>query len=968
MKSYLNQLKIWLKQATHRQRIPLALGLSLLALIALISSTFAWQASKQQTINLLGIERVPQTVELVKLAKDKEGNETDQPLKGTIFALYEVKEKQDQQIGGYYTTDETGKIAVSVPSGNYYFEEITPSPGYTFDQDKTGQLKKRYPFTVTTGASEPVVVTAYNRLITGGLDITKRVVNEDGSPLTEVQKKQDFIFKITFDDKGTYNYQLDNHEELYSLKSGENLTLRHGQQAHFKDIPIGIHYTVTEKQVPRYVTSGSNTSGTIRHEPSIASFLNTYLTTTGQLSLSKEVITGDGSDLTEKQKEQPFTFTVTFSDTDTKFPYETHSGKKGTIQSGDTVTLSHKESLTIGELPLGTTYTVKEEKVPEVTSGQTYWDGTILTAETIYLKVVNEFETDLTKYGTLTFKKEIVSDTPDLEQLFSFEVSLGDKETTYYYQIDEGPFIRHEEGTPIQIKTGQQVHFDHLPAGMSYTIKELPTSHYEGETKEVSGHILTNQPMLYSFINHDQGQPTLTIKKVGVGEGFNADERFDFTLYVNDVPVKDTITLTAGETSQSFPLKVGDRWRVVEKQTNSAYEQTSITNSTGQITETNQAVEVIQTNTYIAPLIQTITGKKHWNIPSEFQNKQPEAITIRLLANKRVVEVKQVTGPNWEYEFKVPVYDTVGEPIAYSIEEEPLRGFVMTADPSSYDITNTYVTPVTSRELTVAKRVTGDTPDTPSNFTFTLTPSQTKVMIQGNGEVTLPRQTFDRPGTYRYTIREEHTGELGYTYDSTVYTWQLVVEEQEGALVITSDTLTKDKLPYSGNQLLFVNHFEESKEGKQQIKGIKTWRHGTNPVNKRPQSIVIQLLADGQVVQQKQVSEKEQWMYQFVAPIYDPDGQKITYTIKEVPVPGYQTTISGYDVTNSFIEESTPINPIKPTDKPNLTVPPKRPGKLLQTNEVRHIGLAIIGLSLLSGVAWFYSNRHQKRSNTGKKK
>ncbi|WP_288395904.1 Cna B-type domain-containing protein [uncultured Vagococcus sp.] len=964
MKKYLKQLTDGIKQAFHRQRILLISVFSLLVVVAITSSTLAWQSTNQQAINTLGIDRVPYPVELLKLAKDKNGNKTETPLEGTIFALYEVKEKSDQQIGGYYKTDKQGKIAVSLPSGNYYFEEITPSPGYTFDQSGDGKIKKRYPFTVTSGESSPLIVTAYNRISTGSLDITKRVVNDDNSPLSVTQKNKDFTFTVLFNDQGTYDYQIDNSDKFYSLKSGESLTLRHGQIASFKDIPVGIHYTVTEKQDIRYISSGENTSGTIKKETSVVSFTNTYLTKTGQLKLRKEVITGDGSKLTLTQKEQPFTFTLIFSDTETLFPYKTKSGKEGTIQSGNTITLTHQDELTINELPIGITYSIKEEESSGVTSGQTHWEGIILSTEPIKINVLNEFKTDVTQTGQLTFEKEVVSEIPNPEEIFSFEVTFGNQETPFTYQIDDGPVFEHTSGDIIQLKAGQRVTFSKLPTGMSYTITELPTPYYQGELTEVSGHILTNQTTSFTFINHDTGQPTLQIQKIGVGKGFDLEELFTFTVYINEKPLKEKIVLKAGETSSEIPLAIGDRWRVVEEPTNDFYEQTNITNSVGQITNINQKVLVTQTNTYTIPPTTLIKGQKHWIIPTEYQEKQPDTIKVKLMIGKQIVEIKEVTGPNWTYEFEVPIYNSVGEKIDYKIEEEPVPGFIGTTDSSSFDITNTYVTPVTSRALTIQKKLTGETPETPSQFNFIMLPNDEVVTITGSGEVTLPSQIFETAGTYTYTIKEQQTGELGYTYDSAVYTWKLVVAEENKALVITEDTLTKDGHPYNEDTLIFTNHFKESKDRKQVINGIKTWHHGSNPTSKQPDSIIVYLLGNGKVVQQKQVSSIDKWTYQFVVPVYDQEGQKINYTIEEEPVPRYQTIISNFDLTNTFIEESKPIKPLKPTDRNDGISPPRRNSRLLQTNEVLNIGLVTLGILILISLGLTYWKKlKSKREN-----
>ena len=949
-----------MKLIAKRQRVLLVSGVSLILFVLMVTSTLAWQASQQKAVNELKLDREPQEVVLTKYAKDKENEETTQVIEGTLFTLYSKTPTGDKQIGGFYTTDKKGQIKVSVPPGTYYFEEVTPSPGYTFDQDEKGQLIKRYPFTVTSDNKEkPIQVTAYNRLSKGKLEVSKQVKNADDSPLTEAQKQQVFTFKITFSDKGTYSYQLEDSDKWYPVKSGDTFTLKHGQQAIFKEIPEGIQYTLTEAQVPGVVSEGSNTSGTIHSKPSQVVFTNTYLETS-QLVLKKQVVSGEGTPLTEAQQKQVFSFLVTFSDKEVVYPYETTKGREGTVQSGDTVTLIHGEELKIYNLPIGTSYTVTEQATEGYLSGQMYWDGTLLESGPTTLDIVNEVATDVTQTNSLTFTKQVVTEAEQDDTDFSFEVSFEDDQA-YEYQIDGGPIKTHQSGNIIPLKASQRVTFKDLPVGLVYYIKELETPHYQGELTEVSGIILSQESAEFIFINHFKEQAHLQVKKVGEGENFNPDELFTFTVYVNGKMLDEKVVLKAGETSEPIPLELGDTWRVVEEVGHPDYHQTSITNSVGQITEADQEVLVIQTNTYRVPPTKVIKGEKQWDIPEGMADKQPQAITIHLMAGQQVVATQEVSGPEWTYTFDVPQYDSSGKEILYHIKEEAIPGFAMSPVEGTFDIKNTYVVPVQRPPLKVIKQVTGKEPTTPSDFIFQLTPGEEELVITGSGEGVFPSLTFDSPGTYHYTIREKQTGILGYTYDDSVYDWTLVIEEKEGQLEIVSETLEKNGEPYLEDALMFENQFEPSLDEKLMIKGTKTWQHGSNPTANYPTAIVVELLGNGRVVQQKQVSEIDQWVYEFVAPVYDETGEKITYKVKESPVPHYETTVSGYDLTNTFIEETEPPTSGSSDSQPSTTTTTKRPGKLPQTNEKRTLVGVFLGLVIVLGITSYYVTTRKRK-------
>ena len=74
----------------------------------------------------------------------------------------------------------------------------------------------------------------------------------------------------------------------------------------------------------------------------------------GDLIIEKTV-QGDNGEVN-----RDFHFIVTFKDYDEPLHYKKSDGTEGTLKSGDTVALKHKESIIIDTIPVGTEYTVKE--------------------------------------------------------------------------------------------------------------------------------------------------------------------------------------------------------------------------------------------------------------------------------------------------------------------------------------------------------------------------------------------------------------------------------------------------------------------------------------------------------------------------------------------------------------------------------------------------------------------------------
>ncbi|MFQ9797873.1 MAG: Cna B-type domain-containing protein [Clostridia bacterium] len=106
-----------------------------------------------------------------------------------------------------------------------------------------------------------------------------------------------------------------------------------------------------------------------------------------------------------------------------------------------------------------------------------------------------------------------------------------------------------------------------------------------------------------------------------------------------------------------------------------------------------------------------------------------------------------------------------------------------------------------------------------------------------------------------------------------------------------------------------------------EIAGNKTWNHGDNPEDKWPDSIVVEVYADGQLAAQRLVTAGDGWQYAFELPKYAEDGHEVVYTVGEVNVPDYTTEIKGYDVLNTY-HSNKPADP----DKPDESGEPDNPG------------------------------------------
>jgi len=108
------------------------------------------------------------------------------------------------------------------------------------------------------------------------------------------------------------------------------------------------------------------------------------------------------------------------------------------------------------------------------------------------------------------------------------------------------------------------------------------------------------------------------------------------------------------------------------------------------------------------------------------------------------------------------------------------------------------------------------------------------------------------------------------------------------------------------------------------LEGTKTWEDENNQDGKRPESITVRLLANGDEVDDQEVTAETDWNFEFTdLPKYE-NGEEITYTIQEDKVEGYSTEIDGMEITNSYTPGKTSVNVVKAwNDENNVNARPE---------------------------------------------
>ncbi|PHB31012.1 hypothetical protein COE86_30660 [Bacillus toyonensis] len=273
------------------------------------------------------------------------------------------------------------------------------------------------------------------------------------------------------------------------------------------------------------------------------------------------------------------------------------------------------------------------------------------------------------------------------------------------------------------------------------------------------------------------------------------------------------------------------------------------------------------TNTKVAKL--TVEGTKTWN--DNNATDRPSSIKVDLLQNGKVVDTKEATAAtNWKYAFTdVEAYDANGVAYKYEVKEQPVAGYQ--TDVHGYDITNTKVGE-TKVEGTKTWKDDNNATDRPSSI---------KVDLLQNGKV-VDTKEVTAATEWKYTFEKLQA------YDANGVAYKYEVKEQ----------------PIAGYEPK-VNGYDitNTKVGQTKLEGTKTWKDDN--AKDRPEMITVELLQNGTVIATQEVSKVTGWKYEFKdLAAYDTEGKAYKYEVKEQAVPGYESKVSGTDITNTKVGQT----------------------------------------------------------------
>ncbi|NLY09442.1 MAG: Cna B-type domain-containing protein [Tissierellia bacterium] len=492
-----------------------------------------------------------------------------------------------------------------------------------------------------------------------------------------------------------------------------------------------------------------------------------------------------------------------------------------------------------------------------------------------------------------------------------------------------------------------------------YTIEEMTVEGYTSVITENEGY--------FTITNTKDAPETISfpVKKSWVGP---PTDEVKIKLFA-DGHLKEEITLNAANlwyhNFMNMPKFNEDGSKIVY-----SVEEVPIDGYITEIKDTlNEDTRIVADGFYITnTAVIDIPVEKKWIGP------KADSVTVKLLADG--VELKLVNlsdGNEWKHTFKdIPKYKADGTEIIYTIEEVSIEGYtsaITTDDTNGVLITNTsnakvdipvekkWIGPKAESvviKLVVGTDVKGEVTLNEANswkHTFTDLPkydSTTGAEIEYKiEEVSLDGYAISITGSIKdgFTVTNTKSDKLSIpvkkewvgTLKDSVTIKLLADGEEVNSIVLKEsnewkhtftdlpmyDSTTGDKIVYSIKEVVIdgytsiitgsIQHgftVKNISEEKINVPVKKVW------IGSELRSVTVNLFANGEKVDSVVLSKSENsWKHEFKdLRKYDNTGKEIVYTVKEDPVAGYSSTISGsvengFTITNKKDEPGIPVTP-----------------------------------------------------------
>lgn len=524
------------------------------------------------------------------------------------------------------------------------------------------------------------------------------------------------------------------------------------------------------------------------------------------------------------------------------------------------------------------TYTVKEVKVP------THY--TVDTEEASFTDGKATITNKRTPETTTVTVKKVWDDAQNQDGLRPSTIKVhllaNGTEVQALDLTGEGDEWTHTFSDLPVYKDGQKV---------VYTVTEDKVDNY---TTKIDGTTITN--------TYKPGKTSLTVTK-NWKDANNQDglrpKTIKVQLYAGDQKVGKAVELSADNkwTHTFSNLDEKKAGQVI----NYTVKEIDVPEGYTQAVEASNPGQVVVTNTH-EPEKTKVEVSKKWEDGDDQDGLRPASIQVQLykdgLATDQVVELSAAN--DWKGAFENLDAKAAGKAITYTVKEVAvLDGYKVTVndkDKANVVLTNTHEPALT--EMKVTKKWED------ANDQDGLRPKSIKVQLYaGDEKVGDPVElSADNQWTHTFSkLAEKKAGQaISYRVEEVAVPegYQVTADTSDAAHTILTNTHTPAVID---------------------IPVTKIWNDQDNQDGLRPASIVVNLLANGEKVAQKELTNATDWKESFTGLPKFKDGKEIVYTLQEEKVAEYTTTIdqAAYTITNTHAPGKTSVTVTKKWDDEN---------------------------------------------------
>ena len=914
-----------------------------------------------KTVKAAGASVTADIAGKIKITKFDEADATVK-LAGVVF---EIREKTTNNLVDTVTTNADGiALSKALSDGKYIVKEKTPKSGYQVNSQE---------FEVEMKDGKGVPLNISNKRVTVDFEATKTWVNGKATDYKEVKlglyvHKEgqtvadakpvtgNYTPEVTVSN-GVYTYKwknqlperdVDGTKLIYSvreLQDQTNLPLKEGEKVAVGDNNYVVSYNADKTQVTNtYEVPKTNvtakkvwTGGKDSVRPSL--FFKLYRTLEG--GTAEAVTDAD-------QKEVPKT--------------------DGTVEWSDLpVTDEHGVKYTYSVMEVddeGNLVTTVDGYTANQTAGLTVTNKYVVKPTSASLEVTKKLTGRELKADEFEFVLKNDADGSELQKVkntadgkVTFAPIEYTKAGTYNYTIVETNAGKTVDGVTydnLEVKVKVEVTDDgegKLHANVTYPAdKEFNNSY---GTSKAKASLEVTKKLTGRELKTDEFEFTLTDQVGNVEKAKNgADGKVKFSELTFDEAGTYTYTIKevkAGTTengitydAKTVTAKVtvtddgqGKLHAAVEYSSDGTTNSTTFNNvytPAGATTVTLGAKKVLEGKALEAGKYSFVLKKEDGSVVETVKNAADGSVTFAPISydesqvGTHKYTISEVAGSEAGI-----TYDKTVQEVEVKVEKVSATELKATAAKEAKDLvfTNKY-TPAGATSVTLgAKKVLEGKALEAGKYSFVLKKEDGSVVgtvtNAADGTVTFSPISYDESqvGTHKYTISEVAGSEAGITYDKTVQEVEVKVEK-------VSATELKATASKEAKDLVFTNKYTP---GKTQIPVKKVWKDADNQDGKRPGSVTVKLLADGQDTGKTlELNEGNNWSGSFTDLDADKGGTPIKYTVVEVTVPGYTSKVagdaaSGFTITNSYSPETVDVKATKNWDDAN-NQDGKRPTKI----------------------------------------